>query len=795
MSEYLLNKIKEQLVDVITQAGYGLCLIDENYKVIWANSVFNSWFNVAPDISIYQLIEEKESQENSQIINSLTGSGEKKLEIKHPSTNRWFMLYSTELSSEESNSKYYLLLLDDTTEKKHLFENYFSQLAILDNVEDGIYSTDFENRIIYWNKGAEKIYGYNQKEITGKIINSDFKLYDAIDIETQIQITQELEKYRNYFFKRKEYRKDGSEIWVEGNVSLICDTGDNPVGLLYIVRDITGKLTSEILSFLNANLQKSLRDLTANLLNDFSFSDILYQFTKKCKELTESEICAVIKINEHKSEILEIHSDASLNQSILEDLKLNAFTILRWLDLNKSILTSFDDTAPEIIEALNSLLGVKRFIIAPVIIKNEIQYFILVGAENYFMPKYKIEVLNSFASLLSFIITYFDKKLLQETLEEKLKQTQKFELASNLISGIVHDFKNLLNGIQFFIDLIKAKYLNLIPSDLIEEIEVLIYRGLDLSKSLLEVGKPLKPLKTEFNLKKLLDEIFSLAVKICPKNIRIIKDYDKLPDIYADYSQLHQVFINLVVNAKDAMPEGGVLRIYTEEVTIGEKDYLENPKIKPGEYIVINFEDTGTGIPKDYLEKIFEPYFTTKDSQKGTGLGLFISQNIISRHNGYILVDSTLGKGTTFKVYLPIIKTEKVEVETMIEQVKKVNPTILLVDDEDAIRNLLAEMLNFQNFEVIEAKSGAEAEEMYEKYSDKIDLVILDYFLKDKTGAEILKFIREKNQNVPVFVATGIMDENIVAKLNALRVDKIIEKPYEFDSLLASINNYIKIVT
>lgn len=118
MSEYLLNKIKEQLVDVITQAGYGLCLIDENYKVIWANSVFNSWFNVSPDISIYQLIEEKESQENSQIINSLTGSGEKKIEIKHPSTNRWFMMYSTELSSEESNLKYYLLLLDDTTEKK-----------------------------------------------------------------------------------------------------------------------------------------------------------------------------------------------------------------------------------------------------------------------------------------------------------------------------------------------------------------------------------------------------------------------------------------------------------------------------------------------------------------------------------------------------------------------------------------------------------------------------------------------------------------------------------------------------
>lgn len=795
MIEKLINKLNNQLIDFLTQSGYGLCITDEKFNLVWYNSVFNNWFNIKDEISIYKLIEEKDLLDNSFIVESVLKENQRKFEVKHSSTGRWFLINVSILQLEELGQKYYYFLLDETTEKKYVFENYISQLEILDNVEDGVYSTDFDNRVIYWNKGAEKIYGYSAKEIIGKVINTDFKLYDSIDTETQIQITQELEKYRTYYFKRKEYRKDGGEIWVEGNVTLICDTGDKPVGLIYIVRDITGKLSSEILSYLNANLQKSLRDLTANLINDFSFTDIVFQFTKKCKELTESEICAVLKVNEHKSEVIEILCDFNINSYVLDELKKNSLIILRWLELNKTILTSFNGMAPEIIESLQELLTIQQFIIAPVIIKNEIQYFLLVGANNYFMPKFKIEVLTSFASLFSFIITYFDKKLLQETLEEKLKQSQKFELASNLISGIVHDFKNLLNGIQSTVDLIKTKHQHALPINLIREIENLITRGLDLSRSLLEVGKPLKPAKTEFSLNKLLDEVYNLALKICPSNIKVVKDYGELPNIYADYSQMHQVLVNLVVNAKDAMPDGGVLKIYTEEKTISEKEYIENPKIKTGEYIVINIEDTGHGIPKEHLDKIFEPYFTTKDSQKGTGLGLFISQNIVNRHNGFIVVESVVGKGTIFKIFLPITKSEKVEKATMVTQIVKANPTILLADDEENIRSLLAEMLNFQNFEVIEAGSGKDAQDLFEKFKDKIDLVILDYFLKDMTGADILKFIREKNPTIPVFVATGIIDEVIIEKLNKLKVDKIIEKPYEFDALLTSITNYIKVAT
>ncbi len=793
MIDILLEKVGKEVIDLLTNSGYGLCITDQNLKLIWFNKVFEGWFQPTSDKFLFELIEEKEAKEDSEIFRSLLKNKSIKIEIKNPSSKRWFLVSSSPI---ETDQIYSLFLLDETTEKKIVFENYISQLEILDNVEDGIYSTDFNNKVIYWNKGAEKIYGYSANEVIGKVINQDFNLYDPIDIETQIQITQELEKYRTYYFRRKEYRKDKYEIWIEGNVTLITDTGDNPVGLIYIVRDITAKLNSEILSNLNANLQKSLREITSNLLNDFSFTDINLQLVKKCKELTESDICAIFKINEHKSEIIELLSDKDLRQDQLNELTECTFSILSWLELNQKSLVSFDDAYPEIMKKLKEILSLEHFIISPVIIKNEIQFIILAGANKFTLQNYKVEILNSFASHYSFIVSYFEKKLLQETLEDKLRQTQKYELISNLISGIVHEFKNLLYGMKVSIDLVKQKYSHQIPQNIIQEIDSLLTRGLDLSKKLLEMGKPLKPSKSQFKLNKLLDEIYTLAQKICPSNILVKKDYkDDLPEIFADYTQLHQVFMNLIINARDAMPKGGELSISVDEISITEKEYIQEQKLKSGDYVVVSIIDTGEGIPKEYLDKIFEPYFTTKDSQKGTGLGLFISQNIIIKHNGLITVESEAGKGTKFKIFLPYQKQETPSIKRTIETKVKENPTILIVDDEDSIRNLLSEMLSLQNFQVFEASSGEEAKNLFNKFEHLIDLVILDFHLKDTTGEEILKFIRERNKEIPVFIASGIIDDELATRLNELQADKIIEKPYEFDVLMESINNYIKMVS
>ena len=795
MIESILEKIGKEMIELLTHSGYGVCITDENLRLLWNNKIFDDWFHSEIHKLLFEIIEEKENKDYSEIYQSISKNKSIKIEVKNPSSKKWFLISSNSIEIE-SDKIFYLFLIDDTTEKKTVFENYISQLELLDNVEDGIFSTDFNNRVTYWNKGAEKIYGYSAHEVIGKIINQDFILYEQVDIEIQIQITQELEKYRTYYFQRKEFRKDQIEIWVEGNVTLITDTGDNPVGLIYIVRDITAKLNSEILSQLNANLQKSLREITANLLNDFSFVDINLQLAKKCKELTESELCAIIEVNEHRSEIIELMSDKELSDEELNQLIDCSFPILSWLELNRISLVSFDESYPEIIKRLRNILHLEQFIISPVVIKNEIRYFILIGANQFTLQNYKVEILNSFASHYSFVISYFEKKVLQEKLEEKLKQTHKYELTSNLINGIVHDFKNLLYGMKVSIDLIKSKYSYGIPKNIINEIDLLLNRGLDLSRSLLEIGKPLKPVKTLFKLNKLLDEVYNFAQKICHKSIIIKTNYsDDLPEIYADYTQLYQVFMNIIINARDAMPEGGELTIEAEEISISDKEHIQQPKLKSGNFLVVTFSDTGYGISKEYLDKIFEPYFTTKDYQKGTGLGLFISQNIITKHNGFITVESEVDKGSRFKVYLPYIKS-KVRTSKRIVQTKvKSNPTILIVDDDDSIRNLLAEMLSLQNINTLEASSGEEAKEIFLKLQQTIDLIILDYQLKDLNGEKILKFIREKDKEIPVFIVSGIIDNEITKRLNELLVDKIIEKPFEFETLMESINYYIKIAS
>ncbi len=794
MIDEFLNQYNK-FIELLTSSGYGLCFTDHNFKILWMNDTFKKWFgNAVISLTIFKVIEEVENQEDSKIVQAIIENIPLNIEVQNPSTKRWFFISSTKIHGDSDKRNVFLFFIDDTTERKIIFEHYISQLEILDNVEDGIYSTDFNNKIIYWNKGAEKIYGYSANDVIGKQINLDFKLFDPIDIETQVQLTQELEKYRSYSFKRKEYRKDGFEIWIEGNVSLICDTGDNPVGLLYIVRDVTGKLISDLLNSTNASLQKALREITAGLISDFSLKDITIQFTKRCKDLTESNVCIIIKATEHTSEIIELMSEMDYSQTTLEELKQHAFAIRSWLELNKKIFNSDEQQASEITALVLNILGVNKIIIAPVIIKNDIPYFILIGAKEYFLSKFKIEILQSFASFFAFIISYFDNKLLQQNLIENLQRAKKFELTSNLISGIVHDFKNLLNGIQAVINNVKQKQKQENLHDFINEIETLLKRGIDLSKTLLEVGKPIKPQKSQFKVYKLIEEVYKFAKNICPRNIEVIKKCDnELPDLYADYGQIHQVLINLIVNAKDAMPDGGKLIITVDRISVSEKDYLFNPSIKPGNYVSICIEDTGIGIPSEQLQKIFEPYYTTKDKQHGTGLGLFIAQNIINRHNGIIQVESELGKGTKFKVILPTIEQQVQPQLKMKKQILSSNPTILLVDDEVNIRSLLSEMLSYQNFKVIESASGSEAKDLFVQNKDKIDLVILDYFLSDTTGAEVLKYIREIDEDIPVLIATGIVDENILEKLKELKVSRIIEKPYEFETLIETLKNFLQI--
>ncbi len=700
-----------------------------------------------------------------------------------PINTRWFLATAYPTIDEETLNPLAIVLLEEITESKSVLEKYLSQLNLLDNVEDAIFSTDFNNKILFWNKGAEKIYGRQSNEVLDKVINKDFDLFHEPDTEVILQMTKELEVYRTYYYLREEYKADGSKIWVEGNVSLLGDVTDTPLGLIYISRDITSRRNSEKLNHLNARLQKDLREISSLLLSGAEIQTLEEEILSRCVNLTESNLGILVNVHDGLIDISSTFSHiGEINNPQLISLLQKIF---EWISLNNSSFISEQDEDKEISIAVKRILKSNEFIVAPIVVKKELVGMMLIAGVKFEFFKNTVDSLNSFISVYTFVLNHFERKKFQETLEDKLRQTQKYETASALLSGIVHDFNNILTGIRGTISLLKQNTSSDNNLKYISNIDLLLDRGSTLSKNLLNIGKPTPPQKTIFPARKLIEEITTVIKQVVQSNIELdVRSADNLPQLEADYSQLHQVLINISLNAKDSIAGLGKIIFTTGLKEFTQNDYNQNANIKVGKFLSISISDSGSGIKPEHLKKIFDPYFTTKESSKGTGLGLFVAYNIINSHGGFILVQSEINEGTTFEIYLPYKQQSIVSSEKKVVRNKKSSGTILLADDETTIRDLLSEMLKLQGYNVLEASTGSEAVQIILNEHENIDLAILDYFLDDMNGYDVLQKVGEVKNLFPVFIATGVTEEDIIANLKSIGIERIIEKPYEFENLL-----------
>ncbi len=784
-------------IQTLNAAGFGICILDKSLRISWTNEVFTHWFEgeSLENEPYHKIVLNSEEETNSTPHLAIQKNQTVSNEEYNPKHKRWFLSTSYPLEEKDHKENLVIVLLEEITERKSVLESYISQLDILDNVEDAVFSTDFDNRVVFWNRGAEKIYGHKADEIIGKIINQDFVLYQEIDSETLAQMTKELEAYRTYYFVREEFKSDGSRIWVEGNVSLVLDLKDTPIGLIYILRDITVRRNSEKLNQINALLQKDLREISSEILKESNFKKITQEIISRCSNITNSEVCLIASVENEKIELLEssnLPNSISSNTEAVSYLKEQLLYVYRWTLISRTNFICGEKDNKELCVTIKNLLKINEFLISPCTINNEIIGLFLVGGKKYEFFKNTIEVLNSFASLYAFVINYFDRKRFQELLEQKLQQSQKYETATALLSGVVHDFNNILTGIRGSVGILKEKFKQKSASEYLANVDTLLDRGTSLAKSLLNIGKPATPQKSTFHARKLTNEVIDFIRQVVPKSIAVnYKSEDELPDLNADYSQLHQVLVNICLNAKDAIEKGGTITIINKVVEYHESDYRENPKIKAGKFLKISISDTGHGISEENIPKIFDPYFTTKGNAKGTGLGLFVAYNIINSHGGFILVSSQIGKGTTFDIHLPyVFQKKQVSYKSEVKHPLK-KASILLVDDEKTLRSLLAEMLTMHGYIVTEVESGEEALNIIHSRGTDIGLAILDYYLKDINGDEILRALKRQFPKLPVFVATGVIEDEIIKQLQKDGVDHIIEKPYEFEALLEKINEAI----
>ncbi|MGO9120851.1 MAG: ATP-binding protein [Desulfomonilaceae bacterium] len=268
--------------------------------------------------------------------------------------------------------------------------------------------------------------------------------------------------------------------------------------------------------------------------------------------------------------------------------------------------------------------------------------------------------------------------------------------------------------------------------------------------------------------------------------------YSDLPDINADPSQIEQILMNLAVNARDAMPGNGKLTLKTEGVTLDEEYCRLHVDANPGEYVLLEISDTGHGMDEETIQHIFEPFFTTKEMGRGTGLGLAMVYGIVKKHNGHITVCSEIGKGTTFKVYLPAIRVEvepEIEDSSIMPAVGK--ETVLLVDDEDLVSELGARILTKHGYTVLKAANGREALDLYKKERSQISLVILDLIMPEMGGKECLKELLKIDPQVKVLVASGYSADASVKETIQMGAKGFVTKPFRLNELLRDVHKML----
>jgi signal transduction histidine kinase/CheY-like chemotaxis protein len=371
-------------------------------------------------------------------------------------------------------------------------------------------------------------------------------------------------------------------------------------------------------------------------------------------------------------------------------------------------------------------------------------------------------------------------------LQEQLFQSQKMESVGTLAGGIAHDFNNLLTGIMGFAEMTLMKLgSDHDYADYLKRILSLGGRARDLIQQLLLFSRPTRGERTRCHLRGFLEEVMVLLRRTIPENIEIeIKVTGERLMIEANPSQIQQVILNLAVNARDAMPTGGRLLIEADAVVVEDVPTEMRSQSQPGRYVRLTISDTGEGIPHEILSHIFEPFFTTKDVGKGTGLGLSVVYGIVRAHGGWVEVESDIGQGTRFHVYLPLVDgVAEQNVREQGEDVVGGDETILLVEDEPMVLEMGRNLLQMLGYRVYAAQGGREAVSLYTKHRDEIDLVLLDVVMPQMSGPKAFAKMRAVNPQAKILLVTGYSPEEVAKELMRQGADGIVQKPYNLMTL------------
>jgi len=380
----------------------------------------------------------------------------------------------------------------------------------------------------------------------------------------------------------------------------------------------------------------------------------------------------------------------------------------------------------------------------------------------------------------------------RKALEGQLRQAQKMEAVGQLAGGVAHDFNNLLQAINGYTDLAISE----IPEgshtrEMLGEVAKAGHRAAELVSQLLAFSRRQVMKPESLNLNSVIADLMKMLGRVIPENIRLsFVPGHRLEPIYCDRGMIEQVIMNLCVNARDAMPEGGKLTLETANASIDEDFCGNHPWAQPGQFVLLTVSDTGYGMDKDTVSHLFEPFFTTKEVGKGTGLGLATVYGIVKQHEGMIHTYSEPGKGSAFRVYLPASERAEQEPENRTEgTVEGGTETILLAEDDEMVRGLAQRLLEKAGYTVLLARNGEEAVEIFEQHAHDVDLLLMDVVMPHLGGREAYERTRAIRSGVPVVFSSGYSEDAIHANFVLEQGLTLIQKPFSRETLLRAVRH------
>ncbi len=380
-------------------------------------------------------------------------------------------------------------------------------------------------------------------------------------------------------------------------------------------------------------------------------------------------------------------------------------------------------------------------------------------------------------------------------LEAQLLRAQRLDSVGRLAAGIAHDLNNILLPILISPALLRERLKDVESRELVDSIEVSAKRGADIVRQLLTFSRGTDGERVPVQLRTLVTDMVSIMRETFPKSINLRCGLPmEIRPVRGDPTQLHQVIMNLCVNARDAMPHGGDLTVALEDREVDDTMARANTGARPGAHVVLKVSDTGTGIATEHLDKIFDPFFTTKEVGQGTGLGLSTVLGIVNSHAGFIQIETAVGRGTQFRVFLPACAQPELAGPPAgtAEGPRGQGELILLVDDERVVRHAARAMLERHGYRVVEARDGEDALERLEQYGPELGAAVVDLLMPRMDGVELIRQLRLRPGGPPVVAMTGVGKSPKVTRVREIGGVQILEKPFVAETLLRALGQVIR---